>query len=170
MNTRNGSIGPRGKALLLIFCLVATGALLGLLLSSQMIENANEFLMREMMRQPPGTVQLLSGANVILPVLGVIVVCTSICLMIGLIGLQVVIFAKTKSKYVLSLLLFLVPLLIKSIFLVDALGMLFISAGLPGNPGHAALRFEGAGLGNLLVICALFESAAMGALLYLSME
>lgn len=166
----SGAIGPRGKAFLLIFCLAATGALLGWILSDQMIDEANEFLAREQMRQPWADIQLLSGANVILPTLGVIVVCISICLMIGLIGLQIMLFAKTKSKYVLSLLVFLVPLLVKSVFLVGALGGLFISAGLPENPAHSTLNFSGFGLGNLLVICAVFESAAIGALLYLSME
>jgi hypothetical protein len=165
-----GSIGPRGKAFLLIFCLVATGALLGWILSSQMVDDANDFLARAKARQPWADIQLLSGTNVILPTLGVIVVCTSICLMIGLIGVQIMLFAKTQSKYVLSLLVFLVPLLVKSVFLVGALGGLFISAGLPENPAHTTLNFSGFGLGNILVICAVFESAAMGALLYLSME
>ncbi|PKK81255.1 MAG: hypothetical protein CVT47_03390 [Thermoplasmata archaeon HGW-Thermoplasmata-2] len=168
--SKKGKISPRAKAVLLIICLVAIGIILGLIVSNSMIIDVNEFLSRMKQRTPNADVRPLAGMDIVLPVLGVIVVFISMCLMVGLIGLHTWLFVKTKSKYVLSLLVFLVPLLIKSIFYVGALRGLFISAALPGSPAYTALRFSGMGLGNVLVICAVFESLAMGALLYLSME
>jgi hypothetical protein len=119
----------------------------------------------------PFRITPLTTSEIFLPTLGVIVVCISMFLLIGLIAVYLKVFAKTKSKYIIGLLFVLVPLFIESIFLVYTLRSLFASPAIP--PGHGILEsigFEMGGLGQILVIVSLFESIGLGILLYISSE
>lgn len=170
------------KAIRLIVLLVIGGIALGLLLSSFFITEANnkiqEFadaLSDYFGGQIPAFLNIrvtpLTTSEIILPTLGVIVVCISMFLLIGLLAVYFKIFTKTKSKYIIGLFFVLVPLFIESIFLVYALNSLFASPSIP--PGHGireSIGFEMGGLGQILVIVSLFENIGLCILLYLSNE
>ena len=168
------------KAIRLIVVLFIGGIALGLILSSVFITEANDKIQEtahaiedyfgfipEFIRTTP-----LTTSEIILPTLGVIVVCISMFLLIGLIAVYFKIFAKTKSKYIIGLFFVLVPLFIESIFLVYTLRSLFASAAIPAIPPDPGVNigFEMGGLGQILVIVTLFENIGLAILLYLSNE
>ena len=170
------------KSISLIVVLVIGGTVLGLILSSVFITEANNKIQEsadaienyfgfipEFIRTTP-----LEPSEIILPTLGVIVVCISMFLLIGLIVVYFKVFAKTKSKYIIGLFFVLVPLFIESIFLVYTLRSLYASPAMPAIPsGHdigGNIGFEMGGLGQILVIVSIFESIGLSILLYLSNE
>lgn len=173
------------KAIRLIILLIIGGSVLGLVLSDVFIAETNNKIQEvadELAEYfgdyiPPFInvrVTPLTTSEIILPTLGVVVVCISMFLLIGLIAVYIKIFAKTKSKYILGLFFVLFPLFIESIFLVYALRSLFTSLAIPGIPPGPgipeSIGFEMGGLGQILVIVSLFESIGLCILLYLSNE
>jgi hypothetical protein len=173
------------KAIRLIVVLVIGGTALGLVLSSIFITEANnkiQELADELAELFGGSippflnvrVTPLTTSEIILPTLGVIIVCISMFLLLGLIAVYFKVFAKTKSKYIIGLFFVLLPLFIESIFLVYTLRSLFASSAMPAIPsGHGIggnIGFEMGGLGQILVIVSVFESIGLSILLYLSNE
>jgi hypothetical protein len=170
------------KAICLIVVLIIGGTALGLILSNIFITEANkriqdiaDSLAREFGAYIPAYFHIrttpLTTSEILLPTLGVIVVCISMFLLIGLIAVYIKVFAKTKSKYIGGLLFVLVPLFIESIFLVNTLRSLFISTAIPyGQEIREYIGFEMGGLGQILLIVSLFESIGLCILLYLSSE
>jgi len=175
------------KAIRLIVVLITGGIILGLVLSSIFITEANTTIqayadeLTELFGDniPPFfhiRITPLTTEEIILPTLGVIIVCISMFLLIGLIAVYFKVFAKTKSKYILGLFFVLIPLFIESIFLVYALRSLFAFPAIPAFPpgqGHGipqTIGFEWGGLGQILVIISIFESIGLSILLYLSYE
>ena len=173
------------KAIRLIVVLIIGGTALGLILSSIFVTEANErihdfvddivheFGVWALAAFPIRTTPLTTS-EIILPTLGVIVVCISMFLLIGLIAVYSKVFAKTKSKYIIGLFFVLLPLFIESIFLVYTLRSLYASSAIPAiAPGHGIgenIGFEMGGLGQILVIVSVFESIGLCILLYLSNE
>ena len=173
------------KAIRLIVVLVIGGTALGLILSSIFVTEANiqiQELADELADLFGGSIPPfiniritpLTTSEIILPTLGVIVVCISMFLLIGLIAVYSKVFAKTKSKYIIGLFFVLLPLFIESIFLVYTLRSLYASSAIPAiPPGHGIgenIGFEMGGLGQILVIVSVFESIGLCILLYLSNE
>jgi hypothetical protein len=165
------------KSVGIIVVLIVAGIITGLILSAVFVNEANQriqhFNNEYEQGLPPGfTFHLdnLTTSEIIFPTLGVIVVCISMFLLIGLIAVYVKIFVKTKSKYVTGLLLFLAPLLAQSIFSVNTLRSLFVSSAIPNAPIRESIGFGFGGLGGILVIVSLFEIFGLGILLYLSNE
>jgi hypothetical protein len=173
------------KAIRLIVVLVIGGTALGLILSSIFVTEANiqiQELADELADLFGGSIPPfiniritpLTTSEIILPTLGVIVVCISMFLLIGLIAVYSKVFAKTKSKYIIGLFFVLLPLFIESIFLVYTLRSLYASSAIPAiAPGHGIgenIGFEMGGLGQILVIVSVFESIGLCILLYLSNE
>jgi len=174
------------KSLALISVLLLGGIVLGLILSSIFVAEANNKIQETADELaylfggyiPPFIhirVTPLTTAEIVLPALGVIVVCISMFLLLGLIAVYFKVFAKTKSKYIFGLLFVLIPLLIESIFLVYTLRSLFAFPAIPAIPqGPGGIResigFEWGGLGQVLVIISIFESIGLSILLYLSNE
>ena len=170
------------KAIVLIVVLIICGTALGLILSSVFITEANQriqdmadALAREFGAYLPAFFHIrttpLTTSEIYLPTLGVIVVCISTFLLIGLIAVYIKVLAKTKSKYIGGLLFVLAPLFIESIFLVNTLRSLFVSSAIPyGQSFRESIGFEVGGLGQILVIVSLFESIGLCILLYLSAE
>lgn len=174
------------KAIRLLVVLIIGGTVLGLILSSVFITEANNKI-QEFAKAlsdyfggsiPPFMnirVTPLTTSEIILPTLGVVVVCISMFLLIGLIAVYFKVFAKTKSKYIIGLFFVLVPLFIESIFLVYTLRSLFAYPAIPAfsstppNPGPV-IGFEMGGLGQILTIISVFESIGLCILLYLSNE
>jgi hypothetical protein len=173
------------KAILLIVVLIAGGIVLGLILSSIFITEANGIIQQyadeltELFGDniPPFInirITPLTTSEIIFPTLGVVIVCISMFLLIGLIAVYFKVFAKTKSKYILGLFFVLIPLFIESIFLVYALRQLFAFPAIPAIPPGPGFResigFDWGGLGQILVIISIFESIGLSILLYLSNE
>ena len=174
------------KSLALISVLLLGGIVLGLILSSIFVAEANNKIQETADELaslfggyiPPFInirVTPLTTAEIVLPTLGVIVVCISMFLLLGLIAVYLKVFAKTKSKYIFGLFFVLIPLLIESIFLVYTLRFLFAFPAIPAIPhGPGGIResigFEWGGLGQVLVIISIFESIGLSILLYLSNE
>ncbi len=171
------------KALSVIVLLIIGGTILGLLLSSIFVTEANNQI-KELADEisdlfggsiPPFInvrVTPLTTSEIFLPTLGVIVVCISMLLLIGLIAVYFKVFAKTKSKYIIGLFFVLLPLFIESIFLVYTLRSLYFCSAIqpfPPNP-NPNIGFEMGGLGQILVIVSIFESIGLSILLYLSNE
>lgn len=175
------------KAIQLIIVLIIGGTVLGLILSSIFIIETNDKIQETADyinsilnggTLPPWVhIRLtpLTFSEIILPTLGVIVVCISMFLLIGLIAVYFKIFTKTKSKYIIGLFFVFIPLFIESIFLVYTLHSLFTIPANPtipippSSPG-GSFGFEWGGLGQILVIVSIFESIGLCILLYLSNE
>lgn len=173
--------------------LVIAGIITGLILSAVFVTEANDRI-REFNDQfgqewPSGTInqippsitegngfitvtqiQPLTTEDIVFPTLGVIIVCISVFLLIGLIAVYIKIFMKTKSRYVTGLLFFLAPLLLQSIYSVNVLRSLFFSAFIPFGGIGESVGFGFGGLGSILVIVSLFEIFGLSILLYLSNE
>ncbi|DAC72263.1 MAG TPA: hypothetical protein DSN98_06160 [Thermoplasmata archaeon] len=166
------------KAIQLLIVLIIGGTVLGLILSNIFVTEANDRIQHfadefgtYVPPDFPFRVTPLTPSEIFLPTLGVIVVCISMFLLIGLIAVYFRVFVKTKSKYIAGLLFFLVPLFIQSIFSVNTLRSLFVSSAIPFGHGiRESIGFELGGLGQILVIVSLFESIGLGILLYLSNE
>ena len=167
------------KAIQLIVVLVICGVLAGLLLSNYFVVESNERLARP---EPEGNMPPPKGFNfsfepepltfsdIIIPTVGVVIVSVSTFLLIGLVAIYVKIFFKSKSKYVGGLLFFLSPLLIQSLFSLNALRSLFVSARIPFHSIRESVGFSWGGLGGMLVILSIFEIIGLTILLYLSSE
>jgi 4-amino-4-deoxy-L-arabinose transferase-like glycosyltransferase len=165
------------KSIGLIVLLVIAGIITGLILSTIFVDEANQRIQHfnDSFGQdwPPNFtfhVENLTTSEIIFPTLGVIVVCISVFLLIGLIAVYIKISVKTKSKYITGLLLFLAPLLVQSIFSVNTLRSLFVSSAIPSAPIRESIGFGFGGLGGILVIVSLFEIVGLSILLYLSNE
>ena len=170
------------KSISLIVALVIGGTALGLILSSIFVTEANTKIQQfaeELSEYFGGSippfmnvrVTPLTTSEIILPTLGVVVVCISAFLLLGLLAVYTKVFAKTKSKYIVGLFFVLIPLLIEAIFLVYTLRSLFAYPAIPLGRGiQESIGFEMGGLGQILVIVSVFESIGLCILLYLSNE
>ena len=164
------------KAIGLLIVLVIGGIVLGLILSTIFVTEANERIQHFseefgpiFIPEFPFRMTPLTPSEVFLPTLGVIAVCISIFFLIGLIAVYFRVFVKTKSKYIVGLLFFLIPLFIQSIFSVSTLRSLFISSAFPFEISES-FGFEWGGLGQIIVVVSIFESIGLSILLYLSNE
>jgi len=164
------------KAIIIILLLFIVGTIAGLILSSVFVDEANDRI-EHIDENPippiygsPFNPQPLTTSEIILPTFGVIIVCISTFLLIGAIAIYVKIALKTKSKYILGLLFFLIPLFIQSIFSVTALRSLFVSSAIPYPHIRESIGFGTGGFGGILVILSVFEIIGLSILLYLSSE
>ena len=168
------------KAIKFIIILVICGIVAGIALSSLFVYEANERIknfdedLRYMRNQgvpfEPESIEPLSFSDIILPALGVIVVSISTFLLVGLIIVYLKIFLSSNSRYIVGLLFFLFPLLIQSVFFLNALRSLFVSSRIPFFSVRESIGFSIGGLGGMLVILSIFEIVGLTILLYLSNE
>ena len=110
----------------------------------------------------------LTTNEIILPSIGVIILCITTFLLLGLVAIYFKIFFTSQSKYVIGLLFFLLPLLIQSFFFINAMRSLFLSAKI--TYFGETLGFGLGGLGRMLLLISLFEGIGLCILLYLSAE
>ena len=165
------------KAINIIILLIILGIITGLILSFVFVNEANQIIEdRGDWNKPfqnghiPFNVEPLTTSDIILPSLGVIIVCISTYLLLGLIIVYVKIFLKTNSKYIFGLLFFLTPLFIQSIFSVNTLRSLFVSSAIPYIGIRESIGFGFGGLGGILVMVSILEIIGLSILLYLSSE
>ena len=164
------------KALAIISILVILGIISGLILSAVFVNEANYKIEQFNPRKPgwenkyPYYSGPLQTSDIIIPTISVVIVCISIFLLIGLIIVYIKIFLVSSSKYIIGLLLFLTPLLIQSIYSINALRNLFVSSAIPFQHIKESIGFGPGGLGGSLVIISVFEIIGLTILLYLSSE
>ena len=164
------------KAVKIILILVVCGIITGLLLSYVFIDEANqriEDMSNGGFPSHPGedfNPEPLASSDLILPSLGVVIICISIYLLLGLIFIYIQIFLKTSSKYIVGLLFFLTPLFIQSILSVNTLRSLFVSSAIPYMHIRESIGFGFGGLGGIIVMVSIFEIIGLSILLYLSSE
>ena len=180
INKKEGS-SLNKKAITLILVLAVCGIITGVLLSSYFVNDANNRILRFDDNPKGGRGQNLSQnfsfdpepltpEEAIVPSIGVVIVCITTYLLIGLIAVYIKIFMKTGSKYIAGLLFFLTPLFLQSIFSVNTLRSLFVSSAIPFNHIRDSIGFGIGGLGGILVIVSIFEIIGLSILLYLSTE
>ncbi len=164
------------KAIKIILLLVVLGIITGLLLSIVFVNEANQRIENIEARDRPFhpeadfNPQPLTISDIILPTAGVIIICISTYLLLGLIIVYIKIFLKTNSKYIVGLLFFLTPLFIQSILSINTLRSLFISPAIPYINIRESIGFGIGGLGGILVMVSIFEIIGLSILLYLSSE
>lgn len=164
------------KAIKLIVLLIILGTITGLILSSIFISEANDRISRMddyIIPFPPDAEyenELLTFSDIFLPSIGVIIVCISAYLLLGLIFVYIKIFLKSSSKYIVGLLFFLTPLFVQSIYSVNTLRSLFVSEAIPYFHIRESIGFGVGGLGGILVMLSVFEIVGLTILLYLSNE
>ena len=164
------------KAVRIIVILVILGIITGSLLSLLFVNEANQRIENIENRDKPPfpgeefNTQPLTTSDIILPTLGVIIVCISMFLLLGLIIVYVKIFLTTSSKYIVGLLFFLTPLFIQSIFSINTLRSLFVSSAIPYFHIRESIGFGFGGLGGILIMVSIFEIIGLSILLYLSSE
>ena len=164
------------KAVRIIVFLIILGIITGILLSIAFMNEENYRIENIDHRDRPFpkngdfNPEPLTISDIITPSIGVIIVCISMYLLLGLIIVYIKIFLKTSSKYIVGLLFFLTPLFIQSIFSVNALRSLFVSAAIPYIGIRESIGFGFGGLGGILVMVSIFEIIGLSILLYLSSE
>ena len=157
------------KSIVVILTLIIIGCIAGFIVSNQFINSTNERIENFKDMYNPNA-QLLTGWDVVIPTIGVMIVFVSIFLLIGLIIVYFKVFIKTRSRYVFALLLFLIPMLLKSFYLIGALRELYMSPIIPFPPMRESVGFGFGGFGGMIVIVSFFEIIALTILLHLSME
>ena len=163
------------KAVKIILFLTICGLVTGILLSYVFVNEANQRIENFLENEPfpPSgdfNLQPLSIEDIILPSIGVIIVCICAYFLLGLIVVYMKIFLKTNSRYIVGLLFFLIPLFIQSILSVNTLRSLFVSPAIPYMNIRESIGFGFGGLGGILVMISVFEIIGLSILLYLSTE
>ena len=154
---------PKNISVLFIVVLIIIGLIVGIILSMGSVYRANKRI-----DEINPNAQLKPG----FPIFGMTLVTINIFLLLGLIYTLVSIFRKTKSKFLLGLLLFLFALLIKSFFAYSSIQLIAIASAIRDSnvPVGEILGFSGTGLGAILIIYHIFEFIALSVFLYVSRE
>ena len=164
------------KAIRIIEILIVLGVITGLLLSLVFMNEANQRIEDIANRDRPFpkngdfNTEPLTISDIIVPSIGVLIVCISTYLLLGLIIVYIKIFLNTNSKYIMGLLFFLTPLFMQSIFSINTLRSLFVYPAIPYFHIRESIGFGIGGLGGILVIVSIFEIIGLSILLYLSSE
>ena len=161
------------KSLIFISILIICGIVTGIILSGLFMIEANENIGKwkeDRWFPQDNEIEPLIFSDIIIPSIGVVIVCISTYLLIGLIIVYIKIFLKTSSQYIVGLLFFLIPLFIQSIFSLNTLRSLFVSSAIPIRPIKESIGFGIGGFGGILVILSIFEIIGLAILLYLSSE
>jgi len=112
----------------------------------------------------------VTPSDVILITLGVLAICVTIYLKIGIISSYLYIFFKSKSPYIVGLILVLFPLLIISLFLLNMLRALYYSSALEFSILASSLGFGVQGLAAIICIVTVIEIIGLSILFYLTNE
>ncbi len=165
------------KAIRNILILILCGIITGFVLSGFFIDEANNIVQNINPGHNPSNFpdvdyipEPLAIDDIIFPSIGVVIVCISTFLLIGLIISNVYIYLKTKSKYILGLLFFFSPLLLQSIFSINTLRSLYVTPAIPFIDIQNRIGFNPSGLGGIILILTIFEIIGLSIVLYLSSE
>ena len=156
-------MNPKKVTILFITTLIIIGLFVGIILSVGSIYRANQRLQEldEDAKIRPG-----------LPFIGMTLVTINIFILIGLIYTHFTIYKKTKSKFLIGLILFLIALFIKSLFAYASIQVLTIATALKYSSiaVNETLGFSGRGFGGIFILYHLFEFFVLSLFLYFSRE
>jgi hypothetical protein len=156
-------MNPKKISILFILALIIIGLCAGIILSTLSIERANQRIIEI---DPEAEIQPT------FPFLGLTMITINISLLIGLIYTHISIFRKTKSKFLIGLILFLFALLIKSLFAYISIQSLAVTTALKSItfPIIDTLGFSVTGFGGILIFYHMFEFFILIIFLYVSKE
>ncbi len=156
-------ISPKKVTFLFLMTLILLGFILGAVLSAGSIYRANQ---RVQELDPDARVQI--G----FPFFGMTLVTVNIFIVLGLLYTHVSIYKKTKSSFLIGLLLFLVALLVKSLFAYASIQTLTIATALKDSniPLLETLGFSGIGFGLIFILYHVFEFFVLSMFFYVSRE
>jgi hypothetical protein len=163
-NPYKKQINPKKKALVLIFFLLIVGFILGIALARGSYSRALDRI------QSVDPELELESSAVASHNFGIIVISIVIILLFALIVVYINVFRKTKSQFILGLLFFLCPLVIRSIIALPVIHSLLVVSSVTLSTTRELFGVSSEGFGAVVVIYFLFEIGAMSILLYLSME
>lgn len=154
---------PKQKSMLFILVFIIIGLCAGIILSTLSIERVNERIIEI---DPDAEIQPM------FPFLGLTLITINISLLIGLIYTHISIFRKTKSQFLIGLILFLIALLIKSLFAYVSIQSLAVTTALRSItfPIIETLGFSFTGFGGILIFYHIFEFFVLCIFLYVSKE
>jgi hypothetical protein len=156
-------ISPKKVSVLFILTLILIGLVVGTILSIGSINRANQRI---------GEIDPDAEIRPLFPFLGMTLVTVNIFIILGLLYTHLTIFKKTKSKFLIGLLLFLIALLIKSMFAYSSIQLLTIVTALRNSnlPIVETLEFSGTGFGGIFIFYHIFEFFVLSIFLYVSKE
>ena len=140
---------PKAKAIAILFVLLVVGVVVGLIISKVSLDFAHQ---HAKMRIPQRVWQAFADVYT----LGTIIICMNLFLLLGLLGFYIDSFRKTRSSFLLGLVLF--------------LGVLFVQSLLSLPVFHVLLGQPSFQLRLINILPNFFETAALIILFYLSME
>ena len=156
-------MSPKKVTILFVFLLIIIGLFIGAILSAGSINRADQRI-----KEIDSEAEIKPG----FPFFGMTLVTINIFLLIGLIYTHVSIFKKTKSKFLIGLILFLVALLIKSLFAYSSIQLLTTATALKDSnlPVFETLGFSVTGFGGIFILYHIFEFFVLSIFLYVSRE
>jgi hypothetical protein len=154
---------PKSISILLLIILIVIGLFVGVVLSAGSINLANE---RVKEIDPEAEV------DPVYPFLGITIITINIFILCGLLYTHISIFKKTKSKFLIGLILFLCALLIKSLFAYATIQLLTIAEVLKYSTeaSIANLNFSITGFAGIILLYHMFEFFVVSIFFYVSRE
>lgn len=146
------------QAIVLIAAIYVIGIVIGVFAADNVIDSVN---------RTPG---IIAGGDRIAPIVMFIFTVTSMALLAALIVSYACIYRKTRSRYVVSLLLFFIPMFIKSAFLIKVFRPLVQYLPQVETDIRQGLGFTYSGIGGVVMFVLFFEIIASSYLLYLSLK
>jgi hypothetical protein len=156
-------INPKNVSILLLIILIVIGLFVGAILSAGSINRANQRV-----KDIDPDAEVRPG----LPFLGITLITINIFILFGLIYTHISIFKKTKSRFLIGLILFLIGLFVKSLFACISIQLLTVATALKySNPAIVeTLGFSGGGFGGILILYHVFELFVLSIFFYVSRE
>jgi hypothetical protein len=152
---------PKKTSILFILVLIIFGLCAGIIVSTFSIDRANQRIIEI---DPEAEIQP------IFPFLGMTLITINITILIGLLYTNISIFRKTKSSFLIGLILFLFALLIKSLFAYVTIQSLTIVSAIQNNSPTIleTLGFSVLGFGGILILYHMFEFFVLSIFFYVS--
>jgi len=146
---------PKAKMLAILFILLIVGAIIGIVISKASLS----YIERQAKRQGRlnnDVAKRVWNAFVGMYTLGTIIICMNLMLLLGLLGAYIQSYRKTRSSFLLGLIMFLGVLVVQSLLSLPILHVSFGTALYQSN--------------LLTILPNMFETIALIILFYLSME
>ena len=156
-------LDPKTKAILFIFVLLVIGAIVGIIIS-----NVSLGFLQEKIGDRP-TIRTYWSAFSSNYTLVTIVICMNLSLLVGLLSSYVSSFRKTKSNFLLGLVLFLGVLFAQSLLSLPILDLILLIGTINPQIGFSCILLSYQSV-IFPILANMFETIALIILFYLSME
>lgn len=156
-------IHPKKITILFLTTLILLGLIFGAIISIGSINRANQRIQQ---------IDQDAQVQIFLPIVGMTLVTINIFIVLGLLHTHFSIYKKTKSIFLIGLVLFLIALLVKSLFTYGAIQIITIASGLQdsGLLLFENLGFSGIGFGSIFLLYHIFELFVLCIFFYVSRE